>query len=276
MLTAALIFVQQFRIVATDRAERDVAVAADHFRQAFHDQVRPHFQRLCQHRRREGVVHHQASRCLPAKLGQRRNIDDTQQRIGHRLDEKDARILGQGTGDGFQVIAIDEFRLDAEAAQLLIQQLHGAAIEAIAGHDPLALLHRCEQQGADRRHAGAADDAPLGALDVRQALGQQPGVGMGIAGIDKARLAVGQNAVESVEVRQSVNRRLIKRRDQGAERPSDGVSIKNILFENRGERKSERQSEIYWIHGRVDGFLIKRGASAKVFIQCPFFPQFPA
>jgi hypothetical protein len=51
--------------------------------------------------------------------------------------------------------------------------------------------------------------------------------------------------------------------------------MKTILFENRGERKFQATNDISRIQGRAGGFLLKRGASAKVFIQRPFFPQFP-
>jgi hypothetical protein len=143
-------------------------VASDHFGQTFHDDIRPQFQRPGQYWRGECVVHHKARTGFAAALGQGGNIDHAQQRVGHRLDKENACFFGQRAGHGVGVMAIDELGLHAEASQLLIQKLHRSAIKTIAGHDALPLLHCCQQDGANRRHAGAANYAPAGAFQPRQ------------------------------------------------------------------------------------------------------------
>ena len=114
-----------------------------------------------EHRRGEGVVHDQQAIVLVGQLRQPLDIDQPQERIGHRLDEQHAGRLFQGFAHRIEIAGIDKGRLDAVADQFLSEQLRGSAIEAVAGHDAVALLRQGQQGRADGGHAGTAHDRPL-------------------------------------------------------------------------------------------------------------------
>src|SRR5436853_500953 len=83
------------------------------------------------------------------------------------------------------VAGIDLGGLDAVAAEFLAEELGGPAVQAVAGDDAVALLEQRQEDAADGRHAGAADDGPGGALQFGDAVGQVAGVGVGVAGVDE-------------------------------------------------------------------------------------------
>jgi DcuC family C4-dicarboxylate transporter len=125
---------------AAEEPERDVAVTADHLRQALHDQVSPVIERPHQDRRRERVVYHQQTAALPGQLAQGLHIDQAQERVGKRLHEQELGRLFESRPYLVEVSGVHECGLDAEAVQLGLQELRRPAVEAIAGDDAVALL----------------------------------------------------------------------------------------------------------------------------------------
>src|SRR4051812_7048392 len=98
-------------------------------------------------------------------LGERRQIDDPQVRVGRRLGQDHARTLGDRSGHARYVTRGDDRALDAEAAEPLRDERARAAV-AIAGEDDMiALLQQREERRGDGGHAAAEERGVLAALE---------------------------------------------------------------------------------------------------------------
>ncbi len=189
-------------------------MAADHLGQALHDQVGAEVERARQHGRGEGVVHDDPAAGGVGDLGQGRQVRHAQQRVGDGLDVEDVGGGQQGGADLVGVVDVDEVGVDAEAAELLRQELDGAAVQAVAGDDAARAAEGTEEGGGDGGHAGGGDQAPVGPFHPGQAVAEAAGVGVAVAGVDVAGLGAVGDAVEDVEVGQGVDGRLVERRHQ--------------------------------------------------------------
>ena len=119
-----------------DRAADRVRVAAEVLRRRVDGEVGAVLERALVDRRRERVV--DGDQRAPAPGDDARDVDDVQQRVRRRLDPDQPRLVAQRGGDGVEVGLVDEVVGQAPAAEHLVDEAVGAAVEVVRQHDVVA------------------------------------------------------------------------------------------------------------------------------------------
>ena len=114
-------------------------LAVDVLGRRIDDHVGAEIERLLQQRRREHVVDHHFRAGLVGDLGDRRDIEDFELRIGRRLEEADLRVRPHRRAPlAVEIHFIDQGRLDAERRQPFLDDVEAGTEQRAARHDVIA------------------------------------------------------------------------------------------------------------------------------------------
>jgi len=99
-------------------------------RRRVHDEVGAELERALEVWCHEGVVDGDAHAASVAELRDGRDVEEAQQRVRGRLDPREARARADGGGDGARVARVDVGEGEAHAAEDLVEETEGAAVES--------------------------------------------------------------------------------------------------------------------------------------------------
>src|SRR5207237_4413208 len=114
------------------------AVAADVFGRRVHHDIGAPLERPAQIGRGDRVVDHERDARFAGDLPDRLDVDDVDERIAERLGVQDLRVLLYRAAEILRVVRVDEGGVDAELAQIDLEQRIGAAVAGVAGNDVVA------------------------------------------------------------------------------------------------------------------------------------------
>ena len=129
-----------------------VAVAVEVFRGRVIDDVRAQLERPLEIGRRERVVDDEQRAAVMRDLRHRRDVGETHQRIGRRLDEHESRFGSHRVGDALRIARVDVCKRQREVLEDLVEQPEGAAVHVLGADDVIA----CLEQLHDRVEAAHA------------------------------------------------------------------------------------------------------------------------
>ena len=181
-----------FFFTADDRAAQSAALAVDVFGGGGHHDVRSQIQRPLQGRGAHGVVHHQQAIMLTGQRRQGGDVRHLGEGVGRRLQEQPSGVGAYRLAPGVEIGERHIAGVDAELAQIIIEQDDGTAEHAVAGDDMVAALQQAQSGGEDGGHARTGGHGALAPLHGGDALLEHPHRGIGEAGIDIARLFAGE------------------------------------------------------------------------------------
>ena len=98
-----------------------------------------------------------------------RDVEHIQPRVAERLAKQQARVRTDGRAPAVDVAGLDEGRLDAEAAQRVMQQVVRATIQRRRGDDMRARAHQRDDGQVQRRLARGRGDGTDTVLKRRHA-----------------------------------------------------------------------------------------------------------
>ena len=151
-----------------DRAAGEVAVAAQVLGRGVDHEVGAERQRVLVHGRCEGAVHDRDGARAVRGLGDRRDVDELELGIGGRLEEHDARAVGEDVRQALHFADEKERRVDPDLGQVDAEQLEGAAVDVADADDVLTGVGVGQEGGRLGRHARREREGRSGALQVRQ------------------------------------------------------------------------------------------------------------
>ena len=178
-------------------AAQDVVVAGQVFGQAMDDIIGPMLQRAQEVRGGKGVVHQNLCAHAVRRLGQQGQVRHHQERVGHRLQEKQAGTLFlQGGQDLLVPGDLDEAGTYPQGGQRFGEQGVGDPIEVAGGDDRIAAAQtRGQERRVEGGHSGSEGDGTFSALQGGYGLFQSGGGRVAVAGVDIAGALSGQNPV---------------------------------------------------------------------------------
>ena len=132
------------------------------------DEVGAELQRVLVHRRREGAVHDREGARTVRGLGHGGDVDELELGIGGRLEEDDARALGEHVRQAVHLAHEQERRLDPDLRQVDAEQLEGAAVDVADADDVVTGVGVGQEGGRLRGHARREGEGGFGALQVGQ------------------------------------------------------------------------------------------------------------
>ena len=171
-----------------DDAAEAAALAVDVLGGGIDDAVGAELERVLEQRRREHVVDHQRRARRVRDLGDRRDVEHLERRIGRALQEERLGVRPHRLAPLLEVGAVDQRRGDAVARQVLLDHVAAGAEQRLGGDDVVAGPDLAHQRGGDRRHAGRGRARGLRAFERRHALLEHGHGRIGEARILVARL----------------------------------------------------------------------------------------
>ena len=161
-------FSAERRVARQDGAADDVTVAVEVLGRRVHDHRRAQIERALQHRGRERVVDGDLRAGLGRDLGDGRDVDDLEHRIGGRLEPYEARV-GPHRGSHLCGVAhVHERSLEAPLLHDLVEDAERASVDVVTAEHVVAGL-QAEQDRGGRRASAAERDAVLGAFERGEA-----------------------------------------------------------------------------------------------------------
>lgn len=192
----------------------DVAVTAQVFGAAVHDDVDAKLERAQQIGGEEGVVTHSNGAHLAGRFHHHPRIHHLEGGVGQGFEQYH---LGGGADVGQQIlIALVGGDLDAGAAEGLLEKRIGAAVErADIGHF-IAAVGQGIHDGAHRRHAARHHQRLVSAFQRRQLLLQLGGGGVAKAAVDEAGGLTCEALLARLGVEVAEGAALVERGGEGA------------------------------------------------------------
>ena len=135
-------------------------------------------ERRLKDRRREHVVDDERRAGFVRDIGDRRDIDDFERRIGRRLQKEGLGIRPHRVAPLVEVGAVDQRRGNAEARQIIFDDVAAGAEQRLCADDVIAAFELAGQRQRHRRHAGRGRARGFGALERRHALLEHRNVGL--------------------------------------------------------------------------------------------------
>jgi len=146
------------------------AMSAKELRRGMHDDIGAVLDRPAQHRRSGCRIDHQGHTGGVCDVGESGDVRNAAGWIGDRLGEDDLRAFGDRGGEVVRIIAVEEGRLDPEAAQCDIKLRHGAPVEGGRRNHMVAGSGQRGEGKELRRHAAARGDRSDTSLEARHSL----------------------------------------------------------------------------------------------------------
>src|SRR5262249_61123994 len=112
-------------------------------------------------RGREGGVDDREEAVLAGEARGGGEIADAAERVGDRLDVKDARRRLEARRPAGWILQVDEVVADPEAREVARQEIVGAAVDAVLHEDVVAGAEEGEERRADRGHSARGDEGAL-------------------------------------------------------------------------------------------------------------------
>ena len=154
------------------------------------DAVGAQRERALEDRRGEDVVDDERGAGLVRDLGDRGDVDDLERRIGRRFDEERLGVRPHRVAPLVEVGAVDQRRGNAEARQIILDDVAARAEQRLRGDHVIAGLELTDQRQRHRRHAGRGRARGFGAFERRHALFEHRDGRIGEARVLEARLFV--------------------------------------------------------------------------------------
>jgi hypothetical protein len=173
-------------VVGEDGAAQAAALAVDVLGGRIDDDVGPKPQGLLEDRRGEHVGDDDAGTRRVGKVGDRREVDDLERRIGGRFQEHRGGRARQRRAPLVEIGTVDELGRDAIARQQVGHDVVARAEQGAGGDDAVAGLERREKGGEDGGHAAGGAAAELGPLDEGEAAFERTQRRIGVARVDVA------------------------------------------------------------------------------------------
>ncbi len=118
------------------------------------------------------------------------DVDDFERRIGRGFEEKGLGVRPHRVAPLLEVGAVDQRRGDAEARQIILDDIAAGAEQRLRRDHVVAGLELADQRQRDGRHAGRGGARGFGAFERRHALFEHGHGRIGEARILEARLFV--------------------------------------------------------------------------------------
>lgn len=150
------------------------------------------------------------------RLDQRPKLEHVAEPEGRAFKVKHPGVVTQGGDEIRRIAAVDEGRCDAEAFEMLLEELMGRGITIGYGDDVGAGRDAGVDRRADRPHAGREAAGPLSLFEPRQLALQERDGRIAPPRVVKIRALRQQAPLESLGVRKDEGGRLVKRRCGGA------------------------------------------------------------
>ena len=196
----------------------DVAVAVQVLGGAGDGDVRAVLERPEIDRAGEGGVHQQRQAELLRHVGHRPQVHHPHERIGGGLDEDGAGGLSHRLAPEPGLVRAHVRDVDAEPAQLLVEELPGAAVDPAAAEQVIAGAKHGQVGEGGGAHAAGEEDRVLGALEQGVLPGQLDlGRVVAVAAVDDVFVAADRTH-EGAAL-------LERRRDGGPVRPPAGDAV---------------------------------------------------
>ena len=129
-------------------------MAAQIFCRRMHDHVCTMFERAGLHRGRIGIVDHRLRAMALSDCAHRSNIDQAHIRIGWRFEIDDFGLVRDRGFQGQRIGEINMPNRDSEAAEPMLEEREGAAIQRLISDQFIAGAQEAPQDRRDRAHAG--------------------------------------------------------------------------------------------------------------------------
>ena len=169
-------------------------MAANPLGQRLNDHGRAVLRRAVQVGRGEGVVHedgHGAGQGV-GRLHNGGHVGHVYQRVSDGLNVPELGLGRGGRHKGVNVVVLHEGGLDAQVAQGVQEDVPGAAVQGVGGHDLVPGAHQVGDGQDLRRVTGGDCDCASRALNGGDARGHGVRGGVGQAAVDVARAAEGE------------------------------------------------------------------------------------
>ena len=155
------------------RAEHDAAQAAplavDVFGGRIDHAVGAERERALEQRRGEHVVDHQRGAGRVRDLRHFGDVDDFERGIGRAFEKERLGVRPHGVFPGLEIAAVDQGRGDAEARQVILDDVAAGAEHGFRRHHVIAGLELADQRDGDRGHAGRGGARRFRAFERRHA-----------------------------------------------------------------------------------------------------------
>jgi hypothetical protein len=96
-----------------------------------------------------------------------RDVDDVKRRIGWAFQEECLGVRPHGIAPGGQVAAVDQRRGDAEARQIILDDITARTEHRLRRHDVIAGLELADERQSHGGHSGCGRACRLGAFQRR-------------------------------------------------------------------------------------------------------------
>ena len=186
-------------------AERG-AVAADELRGGLHHDVGAVLQRAEQVRGGEGVVDDKRQVVLVRDVGDGLDVGQVGVGVAEGLDVDELRVVLDGILEVLRVARLHEGGGHAIARERVAQQVEGAAVDVLGGHDVVAGLGDVAHRVFDGRGAGCDGEAGGAAFESGDAVLEHALGGVGQAAVDVARVLEAEASLGVVEIMEDVAR----------------------------------------------------------------------
>lgn len=144
-------------------------------------------------------------------LGDRLEVREVGVRIAEGLEIHELGVVLDRVFEGLRVVHINEGRGDAVVFQGVAQQVVGAAVDVLGGHDVITALRDVAHRVIHGRCAGCHRKAGRAAFERRDAVFEHPLRGVGQASIDVAWVGQPEPRLGMVEIVEHVARGLVDR-----------------------------------------------------------------
>ena len=184
-------------------------MAADELRGGVDDDVGAVLERTEEARRAERVVHDDGQAVLVGDLGDGVDVGDVGVGVAEGLEVDERRVVLDGTLDLVEVVGVNEGGLDAELGERVLEQVVGAAVDGLLGHDVVAGLGERLDGVGDGGGAGGNGKAGRATLERGDAVLEDALRGVGQAAVDVAGVSEAKAVGGVLGVAEDVARGLV-------------------------------------------------------------------
>ena len=153
-----------------DDAAEAAALTVDVLGRRIHDNVSAEREWTLPDRCREYVIDDQPCTAAMRDLGDRRNIDHIEGRIGRAFEKARLGVWAHRLLPLVEIVTIDQCGLDSIARQQIFHDVAARAEQRLGCDDVIAGFQRREDRGCDSSHAGCCGSGGFGTFEFDHAL----------------------------------------------------------------------------------------------------------
>ena len=173
-----------------DDAAETAALAVDMFGRRIDHAIGAERERRLKKRRREHVVDYERRAGFMRDIGNRRDVDDLERRIGRRLQKEGLGVRPHRVAPLVEIGAVDQGRGNSKPRQIIFDDVAARAEQRLCADHVIAAPELAGERERHRRHAGRGRARGLGAFERRHALLEHRDGRVGETRILKTRLFV--------------------------------------------------------------------------------------